>query len=128
MQRLVALLFALAGLAERAAAAPMDVRALVLMFLRNAELATQGILFETGYGQPMPAADESNSADDALRLAERFRALASLLLSLTARALAPWEDGPCSLHSFDEPGISRQPVMRSIICPSLPWGARWPPG
>ena len=112
LQRIVALLFALADLAEQAAAAPHDVRSLVLMILRSAEPATQGILFDTGYGQPAPAASESDSADDALRLAERFRTLAALLLSITAQALAPGEAGPSGVASLDMPGISR-PAWRA---------------
>ena len=110
LQRIVALLFALAELAERAADAPHRVRSLVLMILRTAEPVPQGIVFETGYGQPALAAYESDSPADALRLAERFRALAGLLLSLTAQALAPWGDRPSRLASFDDPGTSCRPA------------------
>ena len=52
LQRIVALLFALADMAERAADAPHRVRSVVLMILRTAEPAAQGIVFGTGYGQP----------------------------------------------------------------------------
>ena len=48
LQRIVALLFALADMAERAADAPHRVRSVVLMILRSAEPAAQGIFFETG--------------------------------------------------------------------------------
>ncbi len=115
LQRIVALLFALADMAERAAAAPHGVRSLVLMILRSAEPATQGLLFATGYGQPAPAAGEGDSPEDALRLAERFRALAALLLGLTAQVLAPWGDRPSVLPSFDEPRTARRPARPASV-------------
>ncbi len=59
LQRIVALLFALADMAERAADAPHRVRSVVLMILRTAEPAAQGIVFGTGYGQPAPAATKA---------------------------------------------------------------------
>ncbi|HEY5819556.1 MAG TPA: hypothetical protein VIU14_14385 [Mesorhizobium sp.] len=110
LRRIVAWLFALADMAERAADAPHRVRSVVLMILRLAEPAAQGIIFETGYGQPALAAYDNDSPADALRLAERFRALAALLLSLTAQALASWEDRPSGLLAFDEPGTLRRPA------------------
>lgn len=110
LQRIVALLFALADMAERAADAPHRVRSVVLMILRSAEPAAQGIFFETGCGQPTAPVYERDSPEDALRLAARFRALAGLLLSLTAQALASWEDRPSGLLAFDEPGPSHRPA------------------
>jgi hypothetical protein len=110
LRRIVAWLFALADMAERAADAPHRVRIVVLMILRSAEPAAQGIFFEAGGNQPALAAYESDSPEDALRLAGRFRALAGLLLSLTAQALASWEDRPSGLLAFDEPGPSHRPA------------------
>jgi len=115
LQRIVALLFALADMAERAADAPHRVRSVVLMILRTAEPAAQGIVFGAGYGQPAPAY-ESDSPTDALRFAARFRALAALLLSLTAQVRATWGDRSSGLLAFDQPGTSRRPAWPAPAC------------
>ena len=47
LKRIVALLFALAGLAERLAGLPRPVRACVLRILRSAEAVARDFVFET---------------------------------------------------------------------------------
>lgn len=82
LRRIVLLLVALAGLAERAAAASWPVRCLVLWLLRRAETAAGDYLFEaTGLGSPAIAA-VGNGPADALCLAGRFHALAAALGTL----------------------------------------------
>jgi HAMP domain-containing protein len=70
--RIVALLIALAGLAERAAGRSAIVRALVLGFLRRAEIVARE--FVDGDLTSIPPADGTPA--DALRLAASLRALA----------------------------------------------------
>jgi hypothetical protein len=85
--RIVAMLCALAGLAERAAGQSAIIRSLVLWFLRRAETVARD--FVTGdFDEPsalMPPAGAG--ARDALRLAIRFRTLARRL-DRQARRLA----------------------------------------
>jgi len=87
--RIVALLFALAGLAERAAGRSPVVRAMVLWVLRHAEMIARD--FVTGDSDALPAsmpnAPAGGAAADAMRLAMRFRALARQL-DAEARLLA----------------------------------------
>jgi hypothetical protein len=85
LRRIVALLFALAVLAERVAVRSWPVRFLVLCLLRRAESAAGAFVFEAA-GMP-PAAIEGfaavgNDPADALRLAARFHALAAALGAL----------------------------------------------
>lgn len=80
MQRILMLLFALAGLAERAAQAPHPVRSRVLMILRIAEPAAQQAVLTND--RAASAAYEGDSVAAALRLAARLRMLACLLISL----------------------------------------------
>ena len=97
LRRLVALLLALADLAERAAGRSRPVRHLVLWFLRQAEeIARDHVAGLTRAAfPPAPAAIlyESDSAADAMRLALGFRALAAALAVLTAEAFASWRAG-----------------------------------
>ena len=91
LQRIVALLLALAGLAERAAAAPRYIRWTVLFPLRLAEAAASSFAAECALGAParFPASAFFQSGDrpaDAMLLAERFRALARLLDELSEYA------------------------------------------
>ena len=91
LKRIVALLFALAGLAERLSNLPRPVRAFVLRILGPAETVAREFLFETtqGSGVPAPlpacfnALQGGDSPADAMRLAQSFRVLAVLLDSLT---------------------------------------------
>ena len=91
LQRIVALLLALAGLAERAAAAPRHIRWTVILPLRLAEAAASSFAADCAPGAParFPASAFFQSGDrpvDAVLLAERFRALARLLDELSGYA------------------------------------------
>ena len=80
LRRIVAVLFALAGLAERLAGLPRPVRAVVLRILRSAEAVARDFVFETT--QDDGASDSLQGGDspaDAMRLAQSFRVLAVLL-------------------------------------------------
>jgi len=85
LMRLVALLHALAGLAERAAGRSALVRGIVLWILRRAEPVARD--FVTGEEDSLAAhlpwlaapAPAGNRPEDALHLAETFRMLAWLL-------------------------------------------------
>jgi hypothetical protein len=75
LQRIVALLLALADLADLARESSPAVRFLVLWFLRPAELVARDFVF----GAPSPAGFEPDRAAEAMRLAQDFRALARAL-------------------------------------------------
>ena len=86
LKRIVALLFALAGLAERLIGLPRPVRACVLLILRPAEAVARDFVLKTqdhGGSVPLPAfLDARHGGDspaDAMRLARSFRLLAVLL-------------------------------------------------
>jgi hypothetical protein len=82
LERIVALLFALAGLADLAAEVPFLRRRQVLAILCHGEAEARAFLFG---GAPIPA-DMQGEAGDAARLAARFRALALVLCALLAQA------------------------------------------
>ncbi len=77
LERIVALLFSLAGLADRAADLPAPRRRHVLGILSVGEAEAHGFLI--GSGAPV-SSNGQDTADDALRLAARLRALAMLLI------------------------------------------------
>ena len=87
LKRIVALLFALAGLAERLIGLPRPVRAFVLRILRHAEAVARDFVLETtgehGVPVPLPAyfgtLQGDDSPADAMRIAQSFRLLAVLL-------------------------------------------------
>ena len=85
LMRIVALLLALASLAERAAGLPQPVRSAALWFLRPAQaLAWE---FVTGQACPeIPCSHRRDERAEAMRLAVSFRALAC---SLEAELAAP---------------------------------------
>lgn len=83
LERIVALLFALAGLADRAAGASFLRRRQVLGILRHGEAEARAFLF--GAGAPVPA-DAQEGAGDAARLAIRLRALALVLCAMLSQA------------------------------------------
>jgi len=103
LKRIVALLFALAIIAERASAKPAPVRSLALHFLRRAELVAHSYVFWAARdcGAPLqwalPDATGKNfSREAALALAWWLRILAVELRDLPRRAFAvrmarlPW--------------------------------------
>lgn len=99
LKRVIALLFALAELADRASVVSRPVRLHVLGILRPAEAVAWASLNGTArdFGAPLPpqayvaigaltVSSDGDDAADATRLALRFRALALALASLLARA------------------------------------------
>ena len=85
LERIVALLFSLAHLADIAAGLPAPRRRHLLGILSVGEAEAHAFLI--GAGAPV-SADGQDTADDALRLAARLRALALLLIVLMARRVA----------------------------------------
>ena len=92
LRRIVALLFALAGLAERLSDLPRPVRAFVLLILRPAEAVAHDFVFGTldhGDAAPLPAfldaLHDGDSPADAMRLARSLRVLAVLLDRMAER-------------------------------------------
>jgi hypothetical protein len=82
LERIVALLFALANLADLAAGAPFLRRRHVLAILSRGEVEARAFLFG---GAPVPT-EAPGDAGDAARLAVRFRALALVLCAMLAQA------------------------------------------
>jgi hypothetical protein len=82
LERIVALLFSLASLADLAAGAPFHRRRQVLGILSVGEVEARAFLFG---GAPVPI-EAPGEAGDAERLAVRFRALALVLCALLAQA------------------------------------------
>jgi hypothetical protein len=93
LERIVALLFALANLADLAADAPFLRRRQVLGILSHGEAEARAFLFGMSTGAPAPA-DALESIGDAARLAARLRALALLLCAMLAQAALPGAAGP----------------------------------
>jgi hypothetical protein len=85
LERIVALLFALAGLADLAAGAPYLRRRRVLEILGNGEAEARAFLIGISTGAPTPAC-AAERAGDAARIAIRLRALALVLCAMLAHA------------------------------------------
>lgn len=84
LRRVIAVLVALAVLAERSAARSWPVRGVVLWLLRRAETAARDfVLEETGApAAAKPFVSVADGPDDALGLAARFRMLAAALAAM----------------------------------------------
>jgi hypothetical protein len=85
LERIVALLFALANLADLAAGAPYLRRRRVLGILSHGEAEAWAFVMGLPPDAAVPA-DEPESAGDAERLAASFRALALALCALLAQS------------------------------------------
>jgi hypothetical protein len=85
LERIVALLFALANLADLAAGAPYLRRRQVLGILSYAEAEARAFVIGLAIGEPAPE-DAPADIGDALHLAASFRALALALCAMLARA------------------------------------------
>jgi hypothetical protein len=85
LERIVALLFALASLADLAAGVSFHRRRQVLQILSFGEAEARAFLTGVSTGAPVPD-DALETANDAARLAARLRALALLLCALLANA------------------------------------------
>jgi hypothetical protein len=85
LRRIIALLVALAGLAERAAGRCFPVRFVVLLVLRRAEAVSRDLVLALAppdWPCPEDAPDSGSSPVDAARLAQRLSLLAALLSAL----------------------------------------------
>jgi hypothetical protein len=110
LERIVALLFALANLADLAAGAPFHRRRQVLGILGHGEAEARAFLFG---GAPI-LSDAPGEAGDAERLAIRLRALALVLCALLAQAAR-----------FALPGVTGPHARRPSHGISGP-AVRWP--
>ena len=92
LERILALLLALAGLADRASGLPASRRLQVLGILGRGEAEARAFITGTVVGPSGEAGGTAFPADHAARLAAGFRALALLLGAMLARAgrLARW--------------------------------------
>lgn len=95
LKRIVALLFAFADLAERAACRPQAVRGLVLWILRPAAAVARNLV--AGTPTPAPLCRIGDSPADARRLAEDFRDLARELDCQAVLAFGVHDD--CGGHN-----------------------------
>lgn len=104
LERIVALLLSLAGLADSAGARPDDIRCRALVFLRQAEAVAHAALFDLvrDFGAPAvpqatvaPPLDGDSPADAAL-LALRLRALALLITGLVTWLRKTMRRGRCA--------------------------------
>jgi hypothetical protein len=117
LERIVALLFALAGLADRAAGAPFFRRRQVLGILSQGEAEARAFIIGVTTGAPFPA-DAQESTGDGGRLAVGLRALALVLCALMARRLAhPGAPGPQAGRPANR--ISG-PAVRRLSAPATP--------
>lgn len=108
LERIVALLFALANLADLAAGAPFLRRRQVLGILNCGEIEARAFVIGMATGAPV-SSDDLESSGDMACLAVRLRALALMLCLLLAQGFAlPGAAGPrvCRLsHSMSAPAI-----------------------
>lgn len=120
LKRIVAMLFALADLADRAGSRSRPVRRFVLWMLRPVEAVAWEFVLEAEHGAPvLPAptlAPRGDSPADAMHLAQTFRALAAMLDSLPAQAFAIWRAGRrrtgCRVSPLDALDRFRHQVFR----------------
>jgi hypothetical protein len=105
--RIVALLFSLADLADIAAGLPAPRRRYLLGILGVAEAEAHGFLI--GIGTPVSAGGQ-DTADDALHLAARLRALAMLLMALLMQE--------ATLPNATHPFVGRQTPAGPVARPA----------
>jgi hypothetical protein len=85
LERIVVLLFALAGLADRAAGVPFLRRRQILGILSCGEVEARAFVIGMACGAPVPT-DALETTTDAVCLAVRLRALALMLCLVLAQA------------------------------------------
>jgi hypothetical protein len=102
LERIVALLFALAHLADLAAGLPWLRRQRLLGILNHGEAEAWAFVMGLPPGAAVPA-DEPETAGEAARLAASFRALALVLCALLARSAL-----------FALPGAAELPAERRM--------------
>ena len=127
LMRIVALLFALADLADRAAGRSLPVRARVLAILRPAESVAWGIVVREARqcGAPIPVLGVSMPADgnpdDAPCLAARLRSLGLALAHLAAACSGRQEQHRVTLADTSASALHDMPAALSAIAgPALP--------
>lgn len=102
IHRIVAVLLALADLAEHAGGRSVAVRGLVLWLLRSGEVLARdyvaGLAWDAA-GQAEPLRFTQDSAAEAIRLATSFRKLAAALTTLAVDRLAPSAQSRSVRHS-----------------------------
>jgi hypothetical protein len=115
LRRVIALLVALAALAERAAGRFFPVRWLVLCVLRRAEVVGRDFVIETApWAWPYleDALEPGSSPMDAVLLGQRLRMLAAVLRALLAPIdpLDGWRSGRDGARHCPAPFAGRRPV------------------
>jgi hypothetical protein len=116
LERIVALLFALANLADLAAGAPFLRRRQVLGILSHGEAEARAFVIGVAFGETAPAAPES--ARDAARLAASFRALALALCAMLAQRFTL--PGTAVPRAGGPPHKSSKPAVRWPNAPVPP--------
>jgi len=124
LYRVISLLLALAGLAERMVGRPAALRCAILWLLRPVEAITEDYLaalsgYEAGDPDPMVRRFDDDGPEGALALAARFRAIAAALLTLAEAACAF-----CSL-SLRPPRPAFAAPVRAAARPSPAGAAAW---
>ncbi len=114
LERIVALLFALASLADLAAGASYPRRRRVLEILSHGEVEARAFLFG---GAPVPS-DALESAGDAVRLAASLRTLALALCVLLARAKQSGLPGAAGPRACRPPHWTSGPAIRWLDAPA----------
>ncbi len=122
LQRIVALLFALADLADRASGRSRSVRCEVLFILSHGEAVAREFILEEAQASgmpipclPAPAHDDGCSAGDAVQLAARLRALAAILAYIWAQTL-PSRASACACAIFCFRTCSARLIQRAKFC------------
>lgn len=125
LQRIVALLFALADVADRAGSSPFPVRVIVLAILRHAEFAAWAFAFGTASGPTARGQDDRphhltppgtvvaghHGPAEAARLAVRLRAFALFIANCAIRAFP----------STAMPSTVRRAISAKRACSSESW-------
>jgi hypothetical protein len=124
LERILALLLALAALADRAAGLPAAKRLHVLAILGRGEAEARMLIIEMALGAPAEAAAPPAAAGDAGRLAASFRVLALALGALLAQARAPSQPVSPSISQTGrkprQPAQSTPSPSRASPDPPLP--------
>jgi len=129
LNRLAALLFALAGLVERAAGSASPVCLLVLWLIRPTETLARDLVENIAPGAACPPEPvwRRDGATEALRLAHSLRLLADILAALAEHCLAspPAASAHCRFAQISAAAIMRPLGHRRRASRQLP--ARGPP-
>jgi hypothetical protein len=119
LERIVALLFALAGLADLAAGASFHRRRQVLQILSFGEAEARAYVIGVAAGESVPA-DALETIHDAARLAASFRALALMLCVLLAQATLSAVPGAIDSQSGRPSQKTSGSAVRWPGAPALP--------